>query len=231
VSQQFPKVTLFFENKRMFDNYEDDDNSDGTVTDTEDTEIEIVEEEVVVVVPEKERKRKKPSNSKFLQSYTKELLNMVIHFDRFVGEEEQLSYVKAFVEKYPPVKPKKTTTVKRNKAAYDYFREDKLRNEFKGMSIAESSPLIASQWKDVKSDVERRKVWDDMVEGAGGNVKKTAAKDPYGLFADEARHVILQHQPHLSKDDVNKECRKRWRGLEDREKGVWYAKKAKICEA
>jgi hypothetical protein len=212
------------------DDYEeDDDNSDGTVTDAEeDTEIEIAEE---VVVPEKLRKKKKPSNSKFLQSYTKELLNMVIHFDRFVAEEEQLSYVKAFVEKYPPVKPKKTTTVKRSKAAYDYFREHKLRNEFKGKSIAESSPLIASLWKDVKSDIARRKVWDDMVEGAGGNVKKTTAKDPYGLFAEEARHVILQHQPHMSKDDVNKECRKRWRGLEDREKGVWYAKKAKICEA
>jgi hypothetical protein len=216
----------------MFQDNYDTYHSESAASDVDDDdeEVEILVEDVPELVVEKQKK-KKPTSNKFLISYTKELLEMVTHFDRFVGEDEQLAYVKAFVDKYPPVKPKKTTTTKRSKAAYDYFRENKLRNEFKGMSIAESAPMIAQQWKDIKADVERRKVWDDMALSGGNHVKKTVAKDPYGLFAEEARHVILQAQPHLTKDDVNKECRKRWRGLEDREKGVWYAKKAKICEA
>jgi hypothetical protein len=214
----------------MFEEEDDDDsNSDGTVTDCED-EVEIEIEEVTVVA----KKKKKTLNVRFLHSYSKELLEAMVNFDRFGSDEEQMAYVKAFVDKYPPMKPKKTTATKRSKVSYDYFRESKLRNEFKGMSIAESAPLIAQEWKNVKTNPEQRKVWDDMVTlggGGGGAVKKTVAKDPYGLFAEEERNLILRNHPELSKDMINKECRKRWRGLEDREKGVWYAKKAKICEA
>lgn len=213
----------------MFEEDDDDSTSDGTVTDCED-EVEIEIEEVTVVV----KKKKKTLNVRFLHSYSKELLEAMVNFDRFGSDEEQMTYVKAFVDRYPPVKPKKTTATKRSKVSYDYFRESKLRNEFKGMSIAESAPLIAQEWKIVKTNAEQRKVWDDMVTlggGGGAAVKKTVAKDPYGLFAEEERNLIIQNHPDLSKEMINKECRKRWRCLEDREKGVWYAKKAKICES
>jgi hypothetical protein len=214
----------------MFEDDNDSD-SDGTVTDCDDEiEIEMPHETAEVAVIAK--KKKKTISNRFLLSYTKELMEAMANFDRFGNDDDQLSYVKAFVEKYPPAKPKKTTTAKRSKVSYDYFRENKLRNDYKGMSIAESAPLIAQEWKDVKMNAERRKVWDDMViSGGGGIVKKTTAKDPYGLFAEEERNVIVQHHPNLSKEMINKECRKRWRDLEDKEKGVWYAKKAKICEA
>jgi hypothetical protein len=212
---------------------EDESNSDGTVTDCEDeeeieVEIEMPHQEEKVVL----KKKKKTSHIRFQQSYLKELLEAMVNFDRYAADDEQMAYVKAFAEKYPPVKPKKTTAAKRTKVSYDYFRESKLRNEYKGMSIAESAPLIAQEWRDVKSNAERRKVWDDMVVvGGGSTIKKAATKDPYGLFAEQERNILLQKNPDLSKEMINKECRKRWRDLEDREKGVWYAKKAKICEA
>lgn len=220
-----------FTPKKNFRMLEDDDDSNSDGTDCEDeVEIEMPfheeEEEVALVI----EKKKKKTNVRFLQSYTKELLDVMVNFDRYANDDDQMAYVKAFVEKYPPMKPKKTT--KRGKVSYDYFRESKLRNDYKGKSIAESAPLIAQEWKDVKTNPARLKVWDDMVlAGGGAVVKKSAAKDPYGLFAEEERHVILQLNPTLSKEMITKECRKRWRGLEDREKGVWYAKKAKICEA
>jgi hypothetical protein len=194
---------------------------------TDDKEYETLseseEENVTELLPAKKKEKK------YLKDYTKALYDFSMSFEK--TSENAMQSVIEFAEKFPPVKPKKTIVTKRSKAAYDYFRENQMREKYKGMSIKKSSPLISQEWHNIKNNLLERKVWDDMVVGIDGGKLKDKSKDPYGLFAEEERVSILQLQPTLSRDDVNKMCRIRWREKSERDKGVWYAKKAKICES
>jgi len=49
---------------------------------------------------------------KIKDMYLKKMWEAMANFDRFGSTEDQKAYVKAFVEKYPPAKPKQTTRPK-----------------------------------------------------------------------------------------------------------------------
>ena len=191
------------------------------------------EEEPEIEIEEEEKEKEKNAKIKAKEEKQKGKMMLVIQkmisdYNELREEEAKKQLMLTFAEKYNVRIPKKV--VNRSKAAYDYFREEKIRTEYKGMKIAESSPLISAEWNKTKDNAAERKKWDDKVVSAGGVIGGVTLKDPYGLFAEVEKKNIMKENPDITKVKLNQMCRKRWRDLEEKDKGEWYAKRAKLCE-
>ena len=223
---------------------EEEDNEDEA---SHGSPLLVIEEEDANAIENNEmiKKKKTKMTKKELKAYLNDLEELYRACENCLSEEDKIKQLTAYAESHPLEKPKKTKKnaddealhVDRKKSAYNYFYESHSK-ECEGMKLGDRTKHMSQLWNAVedKSEwdalaAEDKKRYDADMMRLNPNYKpKVSVGGHYALFS-KAEREKLNSEPEFheaSKKDLNKICRKRWRELDEKDKGMWYAKRAKI---
>jgi len=185
-------------------------------------------------------KKHKKVPKKVLARYRASINDLLVNVENSYSPVTVKNYVDAFIATYPPsTKQKKSSggdEIKRSRNAYNIFY-DSVKDEYQHIKqLGAKTQVIAQRWNELEdksewtalADVERKRYEQEMM-AANPDYKPKKIPGPFALFSKELRSV---GDPELataeSASDKTKICRKRWRELGERDKGEWYAKRARL---
>lgn len=185
-------------------------------------------------------KKHKKVPKKVLAQYRASINDLLVNVENSDSPVTVKNYVDAFIAAFPPSKKQKKSTggdeIKRSRNAYNIFY-DSVKDEYKHIKqLGGKTQVIAQRWNELEdksewialADVERKRYEQEMM-ASNPDYRPKKIPGPFALFSKELRSVA---DPELaaaeSASDKNKICRKRWRDLGERDKGEWYAKRARL---
>jgi len=185
-------------------------------------------------------KKHKKVPKKVLARYRASINDLLVNVENSDSPVTVKNYVEAFITTYPPSKKQKKSSggdeIKRSRNAYNIFY-DSVKDEYKHIKqLGGKTQVIAQRWNELEdksewialADVERKRYEQEMM-ASNPDYRPKKIPGPFALFSKELRSVAdLELAAAESASDKNKICRKRWRDLGERDKGEWYAKRARL---
>lgn len=194
-----------------------------------------------VAAPMKEHKKvHKKVPKKVLAAYRASINDLLVNVENSDSPATVKNYVDAFITSYPPTNKQKKAIegdqIKRSRSAYNIFY-DSVKDKYQSIKqLGAKTQVIAAQWNELEDKSEwnalaevERKRYEQQMMAVNPEYKPKKIPGPFALFSKELRSVL---DPELAAAETASEktkiCRKRWRDLGERDKGEWYAKRARL---